>query len=100
MTEYLGNVLYILVLSIVLIFVLGPYIYYLAKLIYKYSLSEKNLSQRYGVGSWCIITGASRGQGRQMALKMAAREFNLILIGSLRTKQVIHEINAKCLQHK
>lgn len=94
MNKYLSHLMYILLLIIIIV-VLGPYIYYLAKLIYKYTLVEQNLARRYGVGSWCIITGASRGQGRQMALKMAARGFNLILIGSERTTKVIHEINTK-----
>ena len=84
-----------LLLFIILVFVIGPYIYYLAQIIYKYSLTEKNLIQRYGTGSWVIITGASSGQGRCMALKLAARGFNLILIGSVRTKQVIREISDK-----
>jgi short-subunit dehydrogenase len=70
-------------------------VYYLSQIIYKYSLTEKNLIQRYGTGSWTIITGASSGQGRCMALKLAARGFNLILIGSVRTKQVIREISDK-----
>lgn len=84
-----------ILLFIVLVFVIGPYIYYLAQIIYKYSLTEKNLTHRYGTGSWAIITGASSGQGRCMALKLAARGFNLILIGSVRTKQVILEISDK-----
>lgn len=95
MNKYLSQMMYILALFFVIAVVLGPYIYYLAKLIYKYTLVEQNLALRYGVGSWCIITGASRGQGRQIALKMAARGFNLILIGSERTTKVIHEINTK-----
>lgn len=88
MNKYLSYSL----LLLCIIFILGPYIYYLAKLIYKYNLSEQNLAKRYGIGSWVIITGASSGQGRCMALKMAERGFNLILIGSHRTIQVIREI--------
>lgn len=57
-------------------------------------LNELNLRERYGAGSWVIITGASSGQGRRFALEWASRGFNLILIGSVRTQGVIDEINA------
>ena len=85
----------IILIILIFIYIIGPYIYYLAQIIYKYNLSEKNLIQRYGIGSWALITGASSGQGRCMALKLAARGFNLILIGSVRTKNTIREINEK-----
>jgi short-subunit dehydrogenase len=56
-------------------------------------LAERDLAKWYGRGSWVVITGASRGQGRQFALEFAGRGFNLILIGSARTGVVIKEIN-------
>jgi NAD(P)-dependent dehydrogenase (short-subunit alcohol dehydrogenase family) len=55
-------------------------------------IEELDLRERYGVGSWVIITGASSGQGRHFALEWAKRGFNLFLIGSLRTELVIKEV--------
>ena len=56
---------------------------------------EANLLKRYGKNSYVIITGGSSGQGKQLALKMAERGFNIFLIGSKRSKQTIKEINEK-----
>lgn len=50
-------------------------------------LRELNLPQRYGRGSWAVITGASSGQGQQLAYQFAARGFHLLLIGSRRTRR-------------
>ena len=50
-------------------------------------LKELDLLERYGAGSWVVITGASSGQGYEMALAFAARGFNLLLIGSKRTDE-------------
>jgi short-subunit dehydrogenase len=55
-------------------------------------LNEMNLLERYGAGSWVVITGASSGQGYEMALAFAERGFNLLLIGSKRTAETITEI--------
>jgi short-subunit dehydrogenase len=68
---------------------------YLGTILYKYSLPERDLAKWYGRGSWVVITGASRGQGRLLALEFAGRGFNLILIGSARTEEVIKEINLR-----
>ena len=56
-------------------------------------LKEKNLIERYGKDSWVVITGASSGQGYDMAISFAKRGFNLLLIGSNRTDNTITEIN-------
>jgi short-subunit dehydrogenase len=54
--------------------------------IYKYFLlRELDLRGRYGRDSWVAITGASSGQGYDMAVGFAERGFNLLLIGSPRT---------------
>lgn len=55
-------------------------------------LSEINLLERYGEGSWVVITGASSGQGYELALAFAERGFNLLLIGSKRTADTITEL--------
>lgn len=54
--------------------------------IHKYFFTkELDLLERYGKNSWVVITGASSGQGYEMALAFAERGFNLLLIGSPRT---------------
>jgi len=58
-------------------------------------LKDKNLLERYGSGSWVVITGASSGQGYDIALSFAERGFNLLLIGSKRTDNTIAVINEK-----
>lgn len=80
---------------IIFIFVIGPILYRLAIILYKYLLPEKQLSQIYGQGTWVIITGASRGQGRLLAHGFAKRGFNLVLIGSSRSNTVAQEITLK-----
>lgn len=55
--------------------------------------TEKNLPERYGKGSWVLITGPSSGMGERFAHEFANRGFNLLLVGSKRTKKVIKDIN-------
>jgi len=81
-----------IILAILVIYVIGPIIWLLAKLVYKSCVPERDLSQIYGTRSWCVITGASRGQGRVLATGMGKRGFNLILIGSARTHDTAKQI--------
>lgn len=46
-------------------------------------------------GCWAVITGASSGQGREFALQMADRGFNIVLIGSKRSHGVATLVRAK-----
>lgn len=58
-------------------------------------LEEVNLLERYGgTGSWVVITGASSGQGYDMAQAFAKRGFNLLMIGSKRTDAAADQIRA------
>ena len=58
-------------------------------------LQEVNLLERYGgPGSWVVITGASSGQGYDMAQAFAKRGFNLLMIGSKRTDAAADQIRA------
>lgn len=58
-------------------------------------LQEVNLLERYGgTGSWVVITGASSGQGYDMAQAFAKRGFNLLMIGSKRTDAAADQIRA------
>jgi len=68
----------------------------LTKGIYKYFfMKEMDILKRYGEGSWVVITGASSGQGYELALAFAERGFNLLLIGSKRTNKTINYINTE-----
>ena len=51
-------------------------------------------SKRYGNNTWVVITGASSGQGRDMALAFAKRNFNILMIGSKRTDETAKEIQS------
>jgi short-subunit dehydrogenase len=74
-----------LLLIIIIIFIIGPIILFIAQVGYKYFVPSCNLIERYGKGSYVVITGASRGQGQYLAFEFAKKHFNLILIGSERT---------------
>lgn len=57
-------------------------------------MQEQDLSKRYSAkdGTWALITGPSSGMGERFAHEFAIRGFNLLLIGSKKTKAVIREI--------
>eukprot|EP01017_Pseudomicrothorax_dubius_P028486 TRINITY_DN3385_c0_g5_i1.p1 TRINITY_DN3385_c0_g5~~TRINITY_DN3385_c0_g5_i1.p1 ORF type:complete len:314 (+),score=49.87 TRINITY_DN3385_c0_g5_i1:40-981(+) len=45
-----------------------------------------NLIERYGAGSWAVVTGASDGIGRQFSLTLAQQGFNIVLIARNKAK--------------
>jgi len=65
--------------------------------VYKYFIMRpKNILERYGgQGMWVVITGASSGQGKDLAHGYAELGFNLLLIGSKRTDNTVADINAQ-----
>jgi short-subunit dehydrogenase len=84
-----------LLLIIIIIFIIGPIILFIAQVGYKYFVPSCNLTERYGKGSYAVITGASRGQGQYLAFELAKKHFNLILIGSERTNATADIIRNK-----
>lgn len=58
-------------------------------------VQELDLAKRYGQGTWVLITGPSSGMGERFAWEFAQRGFNLVLLGSRRTKHVIKQITKK-----
>jgi 17beta-estradiol 17-dehydrogenase / very-long-chain 3-oxoacyl-CoA reductase len=81
------TIIYLILLSImifqILLLIISAY-----NGIYKYFfLQEKNLLDRYGSGSWVVITGASSGQGYDLAVSFAERGFNILMIGSKRSNK-------------
>lgn len=58
-------------------------------------MKEKNLPERYGKNSYVMITGTSSGQGYYFAKEMAQRGFNLILVSSVRSRELVTELKTK-----
>lgn len=84
---YLLAVLGLLIVLKIAIFRITPFVD-------QYLLTtEQDLATRYGPNSWVLITGPSSGMGERFAYEFAERNFNLILVGSKRTKRVIRRIN-------
>jgi NADPH:quinone reductase-like Zn-dependent oxidoreductase len=42
--------------------------------------TTEHLSERYGRGSWVIVTGGSDGIGLAMCKELALRDFNLVIV--------------------
>ncbi len=57
-------------------------------------MQEQDLSKKYAAkdGTWVLITGPSSGMGERFAYEFADRGFNLLLVGSKRTNNVIKKI--------
>jgi 17beta-estradiol 17-dehydrogenase / very-long-chain 3-oxoacyl-CoA reductase len=86
---------FILVAVAFLVIELVILIWRTAQFAWKYFLCrEKDLVQRYGSGSYAVVTGASSGQGRIFATELARRGFNLVLIGSSRCAGTRDEIKS------
>jgi 17beta-estradiol 17-dehydrogenase / very-long-chain 3-oxoacyl-CoA reductase len=49
-------------------------------------LTERPLAERYGEGSWAVVTGATGGIGLGFVEAFSARGFNLVLIGRNQAK--------------
>jgi len=45
-----------------------------------------NITKRYGVGSWAIITGSTDGIGKEFAIQLAKKRFNIILVSRTQSK--------------
>lgn len=50
-----------------------------------------NYVERYGSGTWAVVTGASDGIGKAIALELGRKGFNIILIG--RDKEKLLKVN-------
>jgi short-subunit dehydrogenase len=84
----------ILILALIgFLLLLKVIVYRIVPFVEQYAIiKEQNLSHRYGAGSWVLITGPSSGMGERFAHEFAQRGFNLLLVGSKRTKSVIRAI--------
>ena len=65
----------------VIYFVYGCFVY-----VNKHCLRKKlDLLNRYGQGSWALVTGASRGIGAEFCKQLAKEGFNICLVSRTRT---------------
>lgn len=86
----------IIILIILIIFQFALLCVNIINFIYKYFImKEKNLPERYGKNSYVMITGTSSGQGYYFAKEMAKRGFNLILVSSARSRDLVTELKTK-----
>lgn len=49
-------------------------------------LKKMNLTERYGTGSWALVTGASDGIGAEFCIQLAREGFNICLVSRTRSK--------------
>jgi len=56
------------------------------------------LAERYGLGSWVLITGASDGLGKSFAQQLSQYGFNLILVS--RTQEKLNRLQTELAEYK
>jgi NADP-dependent 3-hydroxy acid dehydrogenase YdfG len=62
----------------------------------KYFFTEEiDLTAKYGVNTWVLVTGCSSGQGKRFAIEFAKRGFNIILTGHKGIEKVESYIKSK-----
>ena len=85
--------IFIFLILIMALFQLGLFVKASGRFLHRHFLIRgKDLTKLYGKDSWVLITGASSGQGKHFAIEMAKKGFNLILVGSIRTKSTIQDL--------
>ena len=88
MTKIYSILLGLIIFQLILLVILSM------KGLHKYFfIKELDLHDRYSEDSWVVITGASSGQGYDMAMAFAKRGFNVCMIGSIRTDNTASQIN-------
>lgn len=58
-------------------------------------IQELPLAERYGKGSWVLITGPNAGQGRRFAIEFAKRGFGIVLAGYDSCHEVAKDIELR-----
>ena len=63
-------------------------------LILRTFLGTKCTTERYGKGSWAIVTGGAAGLGREAVMELGQRGFNIIIVGNETStiNQVVQEV--------
>ena len=68
------------------------------KFIYENYVAKANLKQYLRTGSWAVVTGASEGIGRALAVELAKNGFNVCVIA--RTKSKLDDVVVEIQQQK
>jgi 17beta-estradiol 17-dehydrogenase / very-long-chain 3-oxoacyl-CoA reductase len=77
------------------IFKLAVLVHWLLSLLNKHLLRRKlNLIERYGTGSWAVVTGASDGIGAAYCRLLAKDGFNIVLVS--RTMSKLQKVEKEC----
>ncbi len=53
----------------------------LGQLVRRQVRTTEHLTDRYGRGSWAVVTGGTDGIGLEMAKELGRRHFNIVIIG-------------------
>lgn len=61
------------------------------------SSSKFNMSQRYGAGTWAVVTGGSDGIGKAFCFALAKEGFNIAIVSRTESKMndVCSELQSK-----
>ena len=50
-------------------------------LLYRTFFGTKATTERYGAGSWAVVTGSTDPLGKEVAKQLAREGFNIVLVG-------------------
>lgn len=93
----------IIISALKLIFI--HFVYEFVKIVYKNFIRKRlNLSKRYGIGSWVIVTGATDGIGKEYCKQFSQLGFNIILVSRTQLKltavaEELKQLNPTILTH-
>jgi 17beta-estradiol 17-dehydrogenase / very-long-chain 3-oxoacyl-CoA reductase len=86
---YLNAVIWAVGLAVITNYVIRAVRYFAGK----YVSPPHDLAARFGEGSYAVVTGASDGMGKEFAIQLARRGFNVVIIS--RTKEKLESVAAQ-----
>ena len=68
-------------LVLIVVYFVGRALYAIFRIVQEiYLLKELNLAERYGRGSFAVVTGSTDGIGLEFAVQLAKRGFNIVMV--------------------